>query len=180
MDRMENLNINKLDDISRQKMMSIFNCTQPVAAYSVKVYRVDGERGNLAKMPAIKTLGSSGYDLHAAEAVTVPPMGRALIRTGLIFECPNIRWEIQIRSRSGLALKNGVFVLNSPGTIDADYRGEIGIILFNTTQEPFEVSIGDRIAQAVIIKLSPIAFEEADGKFSDTVRGDGGFGSTGV
>lgn len=174
------IDFNKLDPISANKMMSVINTNKVMGAFTVKVKRVDGERGEFATMPECKTVGSSGYDLRAAEPATIPARGRGLVRTGLVFECPNIRWEVQIRSRSGLALKQGVFVLNSPGTIDSDYRGEVGIILFNTTDQPFEVAIGDRIAQAVICKLHAIAFEETNVALTETTRGAGGFGSTGV
>jgi dUTP pyrophosphatase len=176
---MPRADINRLDGINREKMRSIHNGRQS-GAYTVGVYRVDGERGESAVMPEHKTIGSSGADLYAAEDATIPAGKWGLVRTGLIFECPNIRWEVQIRSRSGLALKHGVFVLNSPGTIDADYRGEVGIILANMGDAAFVVKKGDRIAQAVISKLQAIVFEEQEGAPDETVRGAGGFGSTGV
>lgn len=169
-----------LDQISKQKMMSCKDPSKQMGGFTVKVKRVEGERGLAATMPEYKTVGSAGADLRAAESVTIQPNSVGLVRTGLIFECPNIRWEVQIRSRSGLSLKKSVFVLNSPGTIDSDYRGEVGIILFNAGTEPFEVSVGDRIAQAVISKLQAIVFEETCGDVTQTDRGAGGFGSTGV
>lgn len=173
------INLDKLDSISKQKMMSCYDSTKQMGGHTVKVKRVDGERGLSAQMPEYKTVGSAGADLRAAESVTINPRSVGLVRTGLIFECPNNRWEVQIRSRSGLALKNSVFVLNSPGTIDSDYRGEVGIILFNAGSEPFNVSVGDRVAQAVISKLQAIVFEETD-TVSNTERDAGGFGSTGI
>lgn len=174
------VDLDKLDDISRQKMMSFYNPQKLMGAFTVKVKRVDNERGQRATYPVFKTIGSSGADISSAEDVVIPPHGRALVKTGLIFECPNIRWEVQIRSRSGLALKEGLFVLNSPGTIDSDYRGEVGVILFNTTDTPYHVKPGDRIAQAVICKQQAIVFEPTGGELSATERGSGGFGSTGV
>jgi dUTP pyrophosphatase len=131
-------------------------------------------------LPAYETLASAGMDLRAqlSEPVTLQPLGRALIKTGLFIELP-IGYEAQVRPRSGLAAKKGITVLNSPGTVDADYRGEIGVILVNLSQEPFVVENGERIAQLVIAKHERAEWIEVD-ELSETSRGTGGFGSTGV
>ncbi|MCZ8168333.1 dUTP diphosphatase [Flavobacterium sp.] len=131
-------------------------------------------------LPAYETLASAGMDLRAqlSEPVTLQPLGRALIKTGLFIELP-IGYEAQVRPRSGLAAKKGITVLNSPGTVDADYRGEIGVILVNLSQEPFVVENGERIAQLVIAKHERAEWIEVD-VLSETSRGAGGFGSTGV
>lgn len=131
-------------------------------------------------LPAYETLASAGMDLRAqlSEPVTLKPLGRALIKTGLFIELP-LGYEAQVRPRSGLAAKKGITVLNSPGTVDADYRGEIGVILVNLSQEPFVVENGERIAQLVIAKHERAEWIEVD-VLSETSRGAGGFGSTGV
>ena len=129
-----------------------------------------------ATIPEYKTDGSSGMDLFSAGDYVVPAKGRVLVETGLKFEMPH-GFEIQIRPRSGLALKHGVTVLNSPGTIDSDYRGEICVILYNTSNEDFHISVGDRIAQAVLATTIRVNIEE--GRVGETERGEGGFGSTG-
>ncbi len=131
-------------------------------------------------LPAYETLASAGMDLRAqlSEPVTLQPLGRAIIKTGLFIELP-IGYEAQVRPRSGLAAKKGITVLNSPGTVDADYRGEIGVILVNLSQEPFVVENGERIAQLVIAKHERAEWIEVD-ELSETSRGTGGFGSTGV
>lgn len=133
-------------------------------------------------LPAYETAGSAGMDLRAAVAddapVTLQPGGRALIPTGLTLALPADH-EAQVRPRSGLALKFGITCLNSPGTIDADYRGEVGVILANLGSEPFTIRRGDRIAQMVIAPVTRGAFEEVD-SLDDTARGTGGFGSTGA
>ncbi len=131
-------------------------------------------------LPSYATSQSAGVDLLAAvrEDITLAPGERKLIPTGIAIALPE-GYEAQVRPRSGLALKNGVTVLNTPGTIDADYRGEIGVILINLGQESFVVSRGMRIAQMIIAPFSHVAFalvEELDA----TARGEGGFGSTGV
>jgi dUTP pyrophosphatase len=134
--------------------------------------------------PHYATEGSSGFDLRAdlTEPITINPSKRAIIPTGLFFQIPD-NFEIQIRPRSGLAAKNGVTVLNTPGTIDADYRGEIKIILINLGEEDFVVNNGDRIAQAVIATTSAkniISLLKTNEISNDTERGSGGFGSTGT
>jgi dUTP pyrophosphatase len=127
------------------------------------------------------TKGSSGCDIAAAvEAdVVLEPSGRALVPTGFCFEIPQ-GYEVQVRSRSGLAIKHGVFVLNSPGTIDSDYRGEVKVILGNAGSAPFTIRRGDRIAQLVVAAVANnIDFEES-ASVSETGRGAGGFGHTGI
>ncbi|MFP9100335.1 dUTP diphosphatase [Flavobacterium sp. RHBU_24] len=131
-------------------------------------------------LPNYETIASAGMDLRAVTStpVVLEPLGRAIIKTGLFIELP-IGYEAQVRPRSGLAAKNGVTVLNSPGTIDADYRGEVGVILVNLSNEAFTVHNGERIAQLVIAKHERAEWEEAE-VLSDTHRGAGGFGSTGT
>jgi len=130
-------------------------------------------------LPARATPGSSGYDLCAAVEgdVVMAPGARALVPTGFSIALPE-GYEAQVRPRSGLALKHGIVLPNAPGTIDADYRGEIQVILQNTGAEPFTVRRGDRVAQLVVAPVSRAAFEEVD-RLDATRRGDGGFGHTG-
>ena len=120
----------------------------------------------------------SGFDLRANEKVILEPFGRALIPTGLHIDVPQ-RTEVQVRPKSGLALKKGITVLNAPGTIDADYRGEIGVILVNLSNEDFTIENGERIAQLVIAKHERANWEEVE-VLEETDRGSGGFGSTGL
>jgi len=131
-------------------------------------------------LPHYETEASAGMDLRAnlEEAVTLQPLERAIIKTGLFIELP-IGTEAQVRPRSGLAAKKGITVLNAPGTIDADYRGEIGVILVNLSNEPFTVENGERIAQLVIAKHERADWQQVE-ELSSTERGAGGFGSTGV
>ena len=131
-------------------------------------------------LPNYETSGSSGMDVRANidSSVIIPPLGRALIKTGLFLEMEN-GLECQVRPRSGFALKKGVTVLNTPGTVDADYRGEIGVILINLSSENVEIQDGERIAQLVFCKVEQIAFEQVE-LLSDSDRGTGGFGSTGT
>ncbi|HKJ06380.1 MAG TPA: dUTP diphosphatase [Flavobacteriaceae bacterium] len=131
-------------------------------------------------LPNYETLASAGMDLRAfiAEEITLKPMERAIVKTGLYIALP-VGTEAQVRPRSGLAAKKGITVLNTPGTIDADYRGEIGVILVNLSQEDFVIKNGDRIAQMVIAKHERATWEEVK-NLSKTERGAGGFGSTGV
>lgn len=130
-------------------------------------------------MPAYATEQSAGMDLRASltESVTLKPMERRLIPTGLYIELP-AGYEAQIRPRSGLALKKGITVLNTPGTIDADYRGEIGVILINLSAEPFVIENGERICQMVIARYESAELIEVE-ELSETERGEGGFGHTG-
>ncbi len=132
-------------------------------------------------LPCRMTPGSSGCDVCAAvqEKLVISPGKRALVPTGLCFEIP-VGYEIQVRPRSGLAYKHGVTVLNSPGTIDADYRGEVKVLLVNLGEDPFEINRGDRIAQLVIAKVEHESFFTPKSTVSETVRGSGGFGHTGI
>ncbi|MEJ5306802.1 MAG: dUTP diphosphatase [candidate division WOR-3 bacterium] len=127
-------------------------------------------------LPKYMTEGSSGADLFASEEVCIEPFDVSLIPTGIRVEIPS-GYEIQIRPRSGYSLKNKILILNSPGTIDSDYRGEIKIIMFNLNRERFCVKKGERIAQMVLSKVEKANFIE--GKINSTKRGDGGFGHTG-
>lgn len=131
-------------------------------------------------LPHYETIASAGMDLRANldQAVTLKPMERIIIKTGLFIELP-IGIEAQVRPRSGLAIKKGITVLNAPGTIDADYRGEIGVILVNLSTQDFVVENGERIAQLVIAKHERAQWNAVE-KLSETQRGSGGFGSTGV
>lgn len=128
--------------------------------------------------PTYETVGSAGCDVTAAEAVEIEPGGRTIVKTGLFLELPQ-GYECQVRARSGLAIKHGVTVLNSPGTIDSDYRGEVGVILINTGQNSFRVEKGDRIAQLVFAPVTFAYFAVVE-ELDDTQRGSGGYGSTGV
>ena len=131
------------------------------------------------QLPSYKTQGSSGMDLMAfiQDPIKIAPNTSALIPTGISVAIPN-DVEIQIRPRSGLAAKSSISVLNTPGTIDSDYRGELKVILFNHSKEEFVVRNNDRIAQMVLMPVLKIDFEEVD-NLPDTLRGSGGFGSTG-
>ena len=132
------------------------------------------------ELPKYETLFSAGMDLRAnlEESIVIKPFQRLVVKTGLFISLQQ-GYEGQIRPRSGLALKKGVTVPNSPGTIDADYRGEIGVILINLSDSDFEINKGDRIAQMIIAKHETIEWEAVD-KLDESVRGDKGFGSTGV
>ncbi|MDO4229149.1 MAG: dUTP diphosphatase [Capnocytophaga sp.] len=131
-------------------------------------------------LPSYQTEDSAGMDIRASleNPIVIKPLERVVVKTGLFLEIPK-GYEVQIRPRSGLAAKHGITVLNSPGTIDADYRGEIGVILVNLSNEAFTIENGERIAQMVFAKYEKITFEEVT-QLSDTERGTGGFGSTGV
>ena len=131
-------------------------------------------------LPEYKTKGSAGVDIsaHLTEMVVLKPLERQLIPTGLFLELPE-GVEAQIRPRSGLAIKNGITCLNTPGTIDSDYRGEIKVILINLSNEDFAINNGDRIAQMVIAKHEQVTFEAVE-VLEATTRGAGGFGHTGV
>lgn len=130
-----------------------------------------------AKIPKYESEGAAGFDLSSVETLVVLPGSRCLVKTGLKMEIPK-GFELQIRPRSGNALKYGITVLNSPGTIDSDYRGEIGVIVYNTDSYNFAISAGDRIAQGVIAPIEQVTFEEVT-ELGNTERGAGGFGSTG-
>ena len=132
------------------------------------------------QLPAYATELSAGMDLRANidESITLNPMERRIIPTGLYIALPP-GYEAQVRPRSGLALKHGITVLNSPGTIDADYRGEIGVLLVNLSTEPFVITEGERIAQRVIARHEKVQFEVVE-QLDQTERGEGGYGHTGV
>ncbi|HNX65527.1 MAG TPA: dUTP diphosphatase [Bacteroidales bacterium] len=140
----------------------------------IKVVNISGN-----PMPEYSTVHSAGMDIRAnlPEPVTVMPLKRMLIKTGLFIQIPE-GYEAQIRPRSGLALKNGITVLNTPGTIDADYRGEIGIIIVNLSDEPFIINNGDRIAQMIISKYERAEMVKVE-ELDSSERGTGGFGHTG-
>ena len=131
-------------------------------------------------LPNYETIASAGMDLRAniAESITLKPLERTIVKTGLFIELP-IGYEAQVRPRSGLAAKKGISVLNAPGTVDADYRGEIGVILVNLSNEDFTIENGERVAQLVIAKHERAEWIEVD-SLSETSRGAGGFGSTGT
>ncbi len=132
------------------------------------------------ELPSYETIASAGMDLRAniVESITLKPLERTIVKTGLFIELP-IGYEAQVRPRSGLAAKKGVTVLNSPGTVDADYRGEIGVILVNLSNEDFVIENGERIAQLIIAKHERAEWIEVT-ELSETSRGEGGFGSTGI
>jgi dUTP pyrophosphatase len=131
------------------------------------------------KLPAYETIASAGMDLHAhiSASVILKPLERTIVKTGLFIELP-VGFEAQVRPRSGLAAKHGLTVLNSPGTVDADYRGEIGVILVNLSSVDFKIEDGERIAQLVIAKHERAQWVEVQ-ELNETSRGEGGFGSTG-
>lgn len=143
----------------------------------VKIRRLPHGEG--LELPTYATQGAAGMDLLAAvqTPLTIEPGMRALVPTGFCIALPD-GYELQVRPRSGLALKNGITLPNSPGTIDEDYRGEVGVIILNTGDAPFEVTRGMRIAQAVLAPVVRAAWEEV-GDLDETSRGAGGFGSTG-
>ena len=131
-------------------------------------------------LPAYETTASAGMDVRANidEPITLLPFGRALVKTGLFLEIP-AGFECQVRPRSGLALKKGLTVLNSPGTIDADYRGEVGVILINLSDQPIKIEDGERIAQLIFAPVVQATWEVTEA-LTESERGAGGFGSTGV
>ena len=148
---------------------------QPTPDVPVRVKRLPHGEG--LDLPAYATAGAAGMDVVSAEAVTIAPGGRHAVATGLAMAIPP-GFEIQVRPRSGLALKHGITVPNTPGTIDSDYRGELKVILINHGAEPFAIQRGDRVAQLVldpVTRASWLAVDELD----ETERGTGGFGSTG-
>jgi dUTP pyrophosphatase len=129
-------------------------------------------------LPAYATHGAAGMDVVSAEDVTLAPMARHAVATGLAIAIPD-GFEVQVRPRSGLALKHGITLPNTPGTIDSDYRGELKCIMINLGAEPFEIKRGDRIAQLIVAPVQPGRMVEVEA-LDETVRGAGGFGSTGV
>ena len=132
------------------------------------------------ELPNYETIASAGMDLRANinESIILKPLERTIVKTGLFIELP-IGYEAQVRPRSGLAAKKGITVLNAPGTVDADYRGEIGVILVNLSNEDFVIENGERIAQLIIAKHERAEWQETI-ELTETSRGEGGFGSTGV
>ncbi len=132
------------------------------------------------ELPKYETSASAGVDLRAnlETSITLKPLERVLVKTGLFLEIPE-GFEAQVRPRSGLALKKGITVLNSPGTVDADYRGEVGVILINLSSEEFVIENGERIAQLIFAKVEQANWVNVE-ILSETARGEGGFGSTGV
>lgn len=142
-------------------------------ALELKVIVADG-----GKLPAYATDGAAGLDLCAAEDVELQPLDRALVPTGLKIAVPP-GYEAQVRPRSGLALKHGLAIVNSPGTIDSDYRGEIGILLINLGSQAVKLLKGERVAQMVVTPVARVSVVQVD-DLDDTERGEGGFGSTGT
>ncbi len=132
------------------------------------------------ELPAYETLSAAGMDVRAklSASLTLQPLQRALVPTGLRIQLP-AGYECQVRPRSGLALKHGISLVNTPGTIDADYRGEIGIIVINLSNEPYTITDGERIAQIVVKQYTHVTWEPVS-SIDDTERGDGGFGHTGA
>lgn len=132
------------------------------------------------ELPAYATNGSAGMDLRAniEEPIILQPMQRVLVPTGIKIALP-IGYEVQVRPRSGMALKHGITCANTPGTVDADYRGDVGVILMNLSDKPFTINDGDRIAQMVVNKYERIEWEPVT-ELSETERGEGGFGHTGI
>jgi dUTP pyrophosphatase len=146
----------------------------------VRVRRLPGARD--LPLPSPASPGSAGFDLRAAlpadvPELVIPPGERVLVPTGIALEIPP-GWEGQVRPRSGLALRHGVTLINAPGTIDSDYRGEVAVPLVNLGSDPFHLRRGDRIAQLLLARAEPIEWDEAD-DLAESGRGDGGFGSTG-
>ena len=144
-------------------------------AVGVKVTRL--AHGEGLDLPRYATTGAAGMDVVSAEDVTLQPGARHAVATGLAMAIPH-GYEIQVRPRSGLALKHGITVPNTPGTIDSDYRGELKVIMINHGSEPFAIARGDRVAQLVLAPVTQAAWEEVD-TLDETARGAGGFGSTG-
>ena len=142
----------------------------------IRVKRLDHGAG--LPLPGYATMGSAGMDISAAESLTLRPGKRHAVATGFAFAIPD-GYEVQVRPRSGLALKHGITCLNTPGTIDSDYRGEVKVILANLGDEDFVINIGDRIAQIVVAPVTQGIMCEVEA-LDDTERGTGGFGSTGV
>ena len=161
-----------------------FNTMEIAVNYDAHKFKINFKNESNNPDPEYATAGSSGFDLRANldSQITIPPHGIRIIPTGLYFEIPE-NFEIQVRPRSGLAAKNGVTVLNTPGTVDADYRGEVKVILINHSEVGFFVNHGDRIAQAVIASVigkNFINLVKVNNIDENTERGSGGFGSTGV
>ena len=150
---------------------------QPPSGHTVTIRFKREPGGETVELPSYQTAGAAGMDVRAAAARLLEPGQTLLVPSGFSMELPE-GFEAQLRPRSGLALKYGITLLNSPGTIDHDYRGEVGVILTNLGREPFQVNPGDRIAQMVIARVERAHIEVAE-SLSETVRGSGGFGHTG-
>ena len=148
----------------------------PSDKVEIRIKRLNNGAG--LPLPVYASTGAAGMDICAAEAITLKPGKRAAVPTGFAFAFPH-GYEIQVRPRSGLALKNGITCLNTPGTIDCDYRGEVKVILANLGDEEFAIQRGDRIAQLVVAAAPQATISEVD-HLDETARGAGGFGSTGV
>lgn len=148
----------------------------PFAPIEIRLKRLPHGEG--LPVPAYATAHAAGMDVVSAEDVTLAPGGRHAVMTGFAMAIPE-GYEVQVRPRSGLALKHGISLPNTPGTIDADYRGELKVILINLGSEPFVIARGDRIAQLVAAPVQLATFTQVE-ELDDTVRGSGGFGSTGV
>lgn len=148
----------------------------PLPPIEIRIKRLPHGEG--LPLPAYATAQAAGMDVVSAEDLILPPGGRHAVATGFAMAIPE-GYEIQARPRSGLALKHGIGLPNSPGTIDADYRGEVKIILINFSDQPFAIARGDRIAQLVVAPVQLASFAQVD-SLDDTARGQGGFGSTGV
>lgn len=190
LDKLVHLNDNFLTDEEKNQMDSIFNevgMEDWVFDSNDNTMRLKIKLINNSSNPdpTFQKIGDSGFDLTAnllnGDVITVEPLERVLIPTGLHFQIP-MGFELQVRPRSGLALKHGITVLNTPGTVDSGYRGEVKVILYNTGSEPFDIKNGDRIAQGVI---TPVQFSKTTkfirvNNLDDSDRGLGGFGSTGV
>lgn len=142
------------------------------------IVKVINKSGNA--LPSYASAAAAGMDVRAEipQAIKIGPLERVIVPTGLFLEIP-VGYEVQVRPRSGLAAKHGITVLNSPGTIDADYRGELKVILVNLSNEPFSIEPGERIAQIVLARHEVIEWEQTD-ELSESERGAGGFGSTGL
>ena len=167
-----------MDDFNKE-----FNGNVPLAELDSFKFNINFKNESTNPDPEYATAGSSGFDLRAnlKNPITIPAGLREIVPTGLFFQLPD-NFEIQVRPRSGLAAKNGVTVLNTPGTVDADYRGEIKVIIINLGHEPFTINHGDRIAQAVVASVTSkniINLNRVTEISNDTERGSGGFGSTG-
>jgi dUTP pyrophosphatase len=190
-DKLFDLNINeylnneeqsKMNDIFNQAIMDDWIYDTNDNSLRLKIKLINKSQN---PDPTYQKLGDSGFDFMAdlpeGESIIIPHMERALIPTGLYFQIP-MGFELQVRPRSGLALKNGITVLNTPGTVDSGYRGEVKVILFNTDEQPFVIKNGDRIAQGVI---APVQFSKTTkfvkvNNLDESDRNSGGFGSTGV
>lgn len=164
---------NNMDITTKKDISTIENNSNIIKCLNIKVKKLHSD----AIIPEYKTINSSGCDLHSLEKIKILSKEKVRIRTGLSFQIPN-GWEAQIRSRSSLAWNNSIFIINSPATIDSDYRGEILVILYNLSDNKYIIKKGDRIGQIIFQQTMKCNFEETD-ELDNTIRGHGGFGSTG-